>query len=109
MKLKPPEYNIEEIKKPFSFATFFSYAPFKEEEKIKRKRKHIEMLEKYLRNLIKHSQTEKCRVIENQFKKEEVNQPDFFFVKEQISWGCANRMNTEIQAITNHINFLENE
>ena len=99
------EYDINKIKQPFSFATYrkADYANPKKRED------HIKCLMKYLEALVKHSHTDKCRIIENAYSKSEIDQPEFFCVKEKISWGVASKIISEIQKVTNQINILENE
>ena len=103
--LKHRDKQQEFLEAKFSSVTYKTFNQLTPKQRIK----HKNYLLKYLERLIKHPKTQKVRVIENKFPKEEVNQPDFFCVKEPISWATSTKIKNEIEIITNQINLLENE
>jgi len=100
-----PNITSDLTYKPFSFVTT-SPSEFLTEKEIVA---HKQFLIFYLERLIKHSLTDKCRVIKNKFNSEEINQADFYAVKEPIPYLQCVSIQREIQLITNQINNLENE
>lgn len=93
------------VYKPFSFVST-SKSEFLSEKEIQ---EHKRFLIFYLERLVKHSLTDKCRVIKNRFAEKEIDQADFYAIKEPIPYLQCMSIQREIQAITNQINQLENE